>query len=762
MSECDWNKVLENETLSPGFKIFDGDDGADMKYYDGREIREPQRKDFKNPKVSGIPESYQMIVQDEDGYYEAEPLDPDEHENPWAEGMIHNLRYLTEDHFNEFSKHFDRNIVNTVFEEWKKHQLKIQKPARKHSNKKVQSFTGSKSKPKEPQSSSVEVPQRHKDRAKRVRDAIAGTALRNVASKLHKDGRGDENRINIKDFNEQAKQDLPIYDQVARRLLKYKRKGYNSPEAQEKIDELERYLQKRAEAQVFATMDGNDNDKQDLMDHYFVDYPKLEHVSGVPTASDFGRMEPKNRLEYLTSQSANIDAMNILQKGRYKVVFNPNLLNVEGAMKYAKKIGGRLAPVKDYDNDGMMDFLIYDKQGKIAVINGKRLKRDDKQILKRLFYQTFPDPKRRKEIGGYKGWLNTILFQVGPYNWQGLRNVRVSEDTYNLLNFLHEKGYLTKKVESYIPKGSKSISSTIKTHISDAIRAGLEYTFPRHTKASWYLPQNYMRDFIYKLVVGQYMWDYCKNHQILDNLIRTISSYNNRRTSMKHSDPKEPTHNQIFKMLSQYFSKNDAAKQYLRAQLPDILQKYVTHCSTISVGQVIKYTSFVNFIAQTEAKDSVWNGSEPSDVIRIKAFLNELKPQWNAMMRKGCENFLKKRFGQMNEDLYNNLVGHFSEVIEMARFRVPPSFTVNQGKPISYVYDDEKYYKFDNPKYKHYNTTHGERKHQMEELYAQPYYRYEGQKKPINQYLLDANTYADAREQAREQYGLRAHPSRER
>ena len=162
------------------------------------------------------------------------------------------------------------------------------------------------------------------------------------------------------------------------------------------------------------------------------------------------------------------------------------------------------------------------------------------------------------------------------------------------------------------------------------------------------------------------------------------------------------------------------------------------------------------------AKDSVWNGSEPSDVIRIKAFLNELKPQWNAMMRKGCENFLKKRFGQMNEDLYNNLVGHFSEVIEMARFRVPPSFTVNQGKPISYVYDDEKYYKFDNPKYKHYNTTHGEQKHQMEELYAQPYYRYEGQKKPINQYLLDANTYADAREQAREQYGLRAHPSRER
>ena len=479
-----------------------------------------------------------------------------------------------------------------------------------------------------------------------MRNAIAGTALRNVASKLHKDGKGDENRINIQDFNEQAKQDLPIYDQVARRLLKYKRKGYASPEAQEKIDTLERYLQQRAESQVFATMDGTDNDKQYLMDQYFVDYPKLKHVSGVPTASDFGRMEPKNRLEYLTSQSANIDAMNILQKGRYKVVFNPNLLNVEGAilqkgrykvvfnpnllnvegaMKYAKKIGGRLAPVKDYDNDGMVDFLIYDKQGKIAVINGKRLKRDDKQILKRLFYQTFPDPKRRKEIGGYKGWLNTILFQVGPYNWEGLRNVRVSEDTYNLLNFLHEKGYLTKKVESYIPKGSKSISSTIKTHISDAIRAGLEYTFPKHTKASWYLPQNYMRDFIYKLVVGQYMWDYCKNHQILDNLIRSISSYNNRRTSMKHSDPKEPTHNQIFKMLSQYFSKNDAAKQYLRAQLPDILQKYVTHCSIISVGQVIKYTSFANFIAQTEAKDSVWNGSEPSEVIRIKAFLNELK-----------------------------------------------------------------------------------------------------------------------------------------
>ena len=419
---------------------------------------------------------------------------------------------------------------------------KKSKPAAQRARKKIEDFAGAKQ-PKEEQKSSASIPEDRKPFIKGLQDEVEKEALANIAQ--HATKYGYEDKIDLEAFKKAVSLDSPVYDNAAKILLNMIRHGADP----EDINVVNDFLNQRAEAQIIATLNAKTDDKESIFNNYFADRPNFTK-GGLPSASDFGRMRPKDKLQYLTSSSAVIDAMNLLDKGFYKVVFNPNHLTQKGAERYAKQIGGTVAPVRDYDGDGMPDYYIYDSKGRIAVINGKRLKRDDKQVLKRIFYQSYPDPKKRKAMGGFKGWLNTVLFQVGPYNWQGQRSVRVTDKNYALLKALRDRGYLTKEVESYIPRTKKSFSSTIKTHFLDSIKYGLDYAFSGYSKAAWYLPQNYLRDFIYKLVVGTYMMRIAKDMGQFDSLLSNIDYHNRMRSTAKNRQTvKNATINEIFKMI---------------------------------------------------------------------------------------------------------------------------------------------------------------------------------------------------------------------
>ena len=78
----------------------------------------------------------------------------------------------------------------------------------------------------------------------------------------------------------------------------------------EKINELNDFLDQRAESQIIATLNAESDDKESIFNNYFAERPKLTKGT-LPSASDFGRMRPKDKLQYLTSSSAVIDAMNL-------------------------------------------------------------------------------------------------------------------------------------------------------------------------------------------------------------------------------------------------------------------------------------------------------------------------------------------------------------------------------------------------------------------------------------------------------------------
>ena len=531
--------------------------------------------------------------------------------------------------------------------------------------------------------------------------------------------------------------DVALYDTMANTFLHQLKHGFSNEEEVRQFRAAEEFLTNRAKAQIFDSLETDQATKDQIAYNYFAQNPTLAG-NKMPSAADFGMMAPRQKLKLLYSKSSAMDMLTKLLYSGHKVVFNKSLLTEQGALRYAKQIGGTFAPVKDYDGDGMPDFLIYDKNGKIAAINGHRLKRDDKHALKRLFYQMVPDPRQQKAMGGFQGWLKTELFQVGPYDWKGERSVRVTEENYKLLQILHQRGYLSKKPESYIPRSKKSFSSTIKTHFADSIKFGLESYFNKWNKALWYLPLNYIRDTIYKIVVGTEMLKIAQERGYASNILNQINAYNKNRAALKKRDKaKDATANQMFKLLSEWFNNDEAAKGRLQGLLEPLVNNVVPLVHYIAAMLVIKRSTFPNYCAQG-IEDSVMN-SDPQRATAAKALLAEHKKVWSGQLRKACEATLNARFGNIG-------IGEFAPWVETVRKEIPnyqvQPFQVDKSQFPQMINTDEKYQRFSDPRHVQWNKTTGEEAPPWAFM-VNPIKRREGGR-AWNQDLLEGQAYGNA------------------
>ena len=577
--------------------------------------------------------------------------------------------------------------------------------------------------------SNSQVPREEKEIAKTMRDKVEHSAINNVRNFLNYLNPYLEEGINSEKFHALTKNDLNIYNQAAKYALALKRHGWGKDE-QGTVDALDNFLNSRAELQVLATMNGSTSEKVKLMEEYFRQNPTV-HKSKIPTSADFGLMAPgKNSLSYIVNQNISMDAMNQLIATGYKVVFNPNLLNFDGATRYAKQIKGTLAPVMDYDQDGMPDYYIYDKSGKIAVINGYRLKRDDKAVLKRMFYTKY-NPKQRKAIGGFKGWLNTVLFQVGPYNWKGERSVRVTNQNWEMLQALHKMGYLKKSPESLLPKTKKSFNSTVKTHMLDAIKHGFKFAFSKCVKSAWYLPLNYVRDLLYKLIVGSYMFTLAEKHNAIQNLMSTIYHYNSEKGKEKR------TANQIFKILSQWCSKDDEAKAELENYLEQILKHYIPTIHIVGLGFILQNTNYITFLNQTKITDEALY--EEGQGGELRTYLNAQKEVWAVQVKQPGQKLLEDYFPRFNVAVFDSLVTEYRTLLQQLQVPIAENFEVNKQEYPQFALKGAKTNFAD--KYEKYNATEGPSMG-FDDIRRNPIKRWEGAT-PFNADYIAGQNYED-------------------
>ena len=548
-------------------------------------------------------------------------------------------------------------------------------------------------------------------------------------------------------YKELMRKEENLYYGLLKQLRDLEMNGFDNVESWQKAQALRKLINERAAQQIWNAADFG-SVPTNIKHYLYETFPEIEKGK-IPKIGDFGKMNRRQGLNYIVSSSAAFDAMQQLLYSGKKVTFNPNLLTVTGATRYAKSIGGTLAPIADYDKDGMPDFYIYNKSGKIVVINGMRLKDDHKMKLKRIFYQQYPDRAERKRMGGFRGWLSTVLFQVGPYNFQGVRKVNIPTKSYELLKMLKEKGYLDKDPEKYFPKTKKSLAATIKGHIMDAIKQGINQAFSEYTKMAWYLPQNAIRDFIYNITILPLVQKYAKEHNDYNRLEALLAGYA-VRTGKKNISMKKK-----FTVLGQYLSKNEDCQNKIYAMLSQLLTELYSKCNYYALQIICYATSFHTFVKNNPNTDAFFNSQTESQLYQVKSMLNQMKGQWGVQVRKA----FKPVYDQFDGITYESLKELFEkakhactqyglENLTDVQFIIEPKLISMQGPPNYNSYDkkpnDIGYYQsFSDNDYKKYNYNPDLTQKPWQNYFSDAFTNVTGGKNKF-QYLNDAGTFNDA------------------
>ena len=117
------------------------------------------------------------------------------------------------------------------------------------------------------------------------------------------------------------------------------------------------------------------------------------------------------------------DLINIILNYKKDIKFAPSAETYEGAAKYAKSHGLRIAPKEtDLNHDGIKDVVLYDKAGYPVVINGYHLK-PSQAPFRMLYKENNPSTEDKVRIGGFKGFMNDTWGVQGAFDENGEREV---------------------------------------------------------------------------------------------------------------------------------------------------------------------------------------------------------------------------------------------------------------------------------------------------------------------------------------------------
>ena len=105
----------------------------------------------------------------------------------------------------------------------------------------------------------------------------------------------------------------------------------------------------------------------------------------------------------------------------------PSCLTLDGAERYANAhdlyfYGGEKKAV-DYNDDGVDEIVLVNRQGQPVVVNGYKLSHSDLPF-KREYYSTYNTPDKRAAIGGYQGFLREKYGADAEFGEDGTRNVK--------------------------------------------------------------------------------------------------------------------------------------------------------------------------------------------------------------------------------------------------------------------------------------------------------------------------------------------------
>ena len=194
----------------------------------------------------------------------------------------------------------------------------------------------------------------------------------------------------------------------------------------------------------------------------------------------------------------------------------------------------------------------------------------------------------------------------------------------------------------------------------------------------------------------------------------------------------------MFKLLSQWCSKDENAKAELAACLEEIVNKYIPQIHIIGVGLLLQNTSYLGFLEQTNIDDTALNKEEEGGTLRT--YLMQEKVNWAGQIKPVLQKFFEDYFPRMNEDLFKQLVQFYSNVITQNGKNIPHNFNVSKNMYKEFALPGSKT-DFAG-KYEKYNVDDADDVLGLQDIRTTEFKRWDGAR-PYNAEVIAGNKYAN-------------------
>ena len=223
----------------------------------------------------------------------------------------------------------------------------------------------------------------------------------------------------------------------------------------------------------------------------------------------------------------------IVLQDKKDIKFHRSVETRAGAQRYADQHGLQFFGEEDINNDGIMDIVLYDKDGRPVMINGYATA--ESQYPYRLEYATmYPRKADKMRIGGYGGFINKLRRkQIEGFDYDRF-NAEVVQKGFKALKEIKEPNEKKPRELTLYQAFSNEFINIVKDQLAPYLLSS------NHSWVLKAIPYMSLASFGYIYVILRELW----NIESLQTYVQTIKS--------KTRDPKER-----YELFKQVISRKD-------------------------------------------------------------------------------------------------------------------------------------------------------------------------------------------------------------
>ena len=372
-------------------------------------------------------------------------------------------------------------------------------------------------------------------------------------------------------------------------------------------------------------------------------------VNAAPTAAtkgmhfnDFMRvpsnLRPKREIKKGLTNTAQVydQLINILLNAKKDIDRVPSCLTLDGAERYANAhdlyfYGGEKKAV-DYNDDGVDEIVLVNRQGQPVVVNGYKLSHSDLPF-RREYYNTYDTPDKRADVGGYQGFLRTKYGADAEFGEDGVRNVKFSTKSPPAdWSVLKQKGWKLPAAPRNKLTINQLCNRIFQKHLTELLDSHPEIGKIKRPWLKGVIPRMKIICLAFSCLVDSQLWS-----KLDDKVKQTILQYGNG------------SQKRILEEFAAYKSENkDAVRDYINKNLAE-LREFLENNTKELLKRILGDIGFLNVVNAdglfTDSQVEEAKRANPTLHAQIKRYKRNLKSELDMKFEQIKPSYIKQFFG---------------------------------------------------------------------------------------------------------------------